>query len=743
MKDLTVKELARLCSGLDNWSTKPVESLGISSVRMTDGPHGLRVETTGADGKPRTEKSVCYPCACLLAASFDVDLAYEYGKTLALAARAAGADVVLAPGVNIKRSPLCGRNFEYLSEDPLLGGELGAAFINGLQENGVGAVLKHFALNNQEKARQCCDAICPENAKREIYFRPFEIAVKKARPWAVMMAYNKVDGEYCSQNAALIDVLRREWGYDGLVMSDWGGVHDRIKALMAGLDLEMPFSGEFRGVELENAANTDAEVLEKLKQSAGRVVDFANRAQAAKLTPTPEYDENMAVELARRVARESLVLLKNDRNVLPFKKTGTLAVIGAFAQTPRYQGGGAANVPPVQLKSFCEILTEKGVNFTFSQGFNANAEKPVEALIAEAVEAAQKSENVIIFAGTPVSYESEGYDRPHMGLPEAQNRLIAALAAVNPQTAVALFAGSAVEMPWIDAVSSVLFAYLPGQEGAAAIFDCVFGDFSPCGKLPETFPAKLSDTPCHGFFGEPRTVEYREGAFVGYRYYNAANVTPLFPFGHGLSYTAFEYSGLNVEKTDGGMNVTFHVTNAGRVRAAENAQIYAANPAFELRAFRKIFLDPNESAEIRVIVEAASAIAVGASSSDLRLRWGEAAQAQPPFIMGAAEFEKAIGRKVPEYKVKPFTKDSTLGELRSTFFGRLIYNAVVKSATRNTNAGEQEGQPLQVMLLAQAPYLTVDALITHSGGKITPRKLDGFLDFVNGRRLPGIWRRNK
>ncbi|MDR2654562.1 MAG: glycoside hydrolase family 3 C-terminal domain-containing protein [Oscillospiraceae bacterium] len=774
---LTVKEKASLCSGLDNWRTKAVERASLGSVRMSDGPNGLRKESIGENGEIFTEKSTCYPNICLAACCFDTDLIYEYGRAIGAEARAAGVDLLLAPGVNIKRGPLCGRNFEYFSEDPLLSGELAAAFVNGLQSAGTGAVLKHFALNNQEKARLSSDSIADERAKREIYFASFEIAVKKSAPWAVMTAYNKIDGVYASENTrAIKEILRGEWAYDGLTMSDWGGINDRLSALRAGLDLEMPFSGGFRDREIASAAEEGLLDLDLLNNAARHLTELFEKTVKAGKIPPPHRSAEEAHSFARRLARESFVLLKNESGLLPFSPGSSLAVIGEFAGKPRYQGGGAANVRPTRLPSFLDELSARNIKFAFEPGRDTE----------RAVAAAKASDRVLIFAGTPDSYDSEGYDRPDLSLPEAQNRLISEVAKANPDCAVAVFAGSPVEMPWIGGVKAALFCYLPGQAGAEALADCVFGEFSPGGKLPETFPLKLSDSPCYNFFGQERLVEYRESVFVGYRYYDSVNLAVLFPFGHGLSYSRFEYGGLSVAENSGGeVDISFNITNAGSFSAAEAAQVYIAppvsgvfRPVQELKAFAKVCLQPGESSKLNFslkprdfafyntkipgwhILDGEYEIRIGSSSRDIRLKAQITQRNSRP---GAAlpgisknhsipfereDFENLLGRPVPEYLSRPFRRDSTLKELRATFIGRMIDKILRKSVTSNSSAGEQEGQDLSVMLLAQADYLPVRAIVPGTKGAFSEQMLDGLLTFLNKRRLKGLsqfwraWREN-
>lgn len=654
LAQLTPEEKAGLCSGEDLWHTKPVERLGVSSAMLSDGPHGLRTQKGKMEdiAEPRESvEAVCFPTGSCLACSFDRDLMRRVGETLGGECRAEGVDVLLGPAVNSKRSPLCGRNFEYYSEDPFLTAKLAASFIQGVQSRGVGTSLKHFAANNQEHRRMSTSANIDERALREIYLAGFEGAVKEGKPWTVMCSYNRVNGVHASESRRLLtEILRDEWGFDGLVMSDWGAVNDRVKGLEAGLDLEMPGSGDVNDAKIVRALREGTLSAEVLDRGAERVLRLVQRArEAQKGTAPPVFDRNADSVAARRAARECMVLLKNDGRLLPLKRTEKVAFIGGFAEKPRYQGGGSSHVRPSRVVGALEAVRGKA-DVVFARGYDASAEHTSDKLIAEAVEAAKSCAAAVVFAGLPESYESEGWDRKHMRLPDDQNRLIAAVCQAQPNTAVVLHNGSPVEMPWIHGVKAVLEAYLGGQESGGAVADLLYGDANPCGKLAETFPVKLSDNPSYlNFPGDGDECDYREGIFTGYRYYDAKERKVLFPFGHGLSYTEFAYRGLKpgaseIADTDP-LKVTVTVRNDGAVAGKEVVQLYVSacspkisRPQRELKGFAKVLLQPGEEKTVEFALDRRSfafydpqrrgwrvesgeyEVQVGSSSRDIRLK---------------------------------------------------------------------------------------------------------------------------
>ncbi|NLL04576.1 MAG: glycosyl hydrolase [Clostridiaceae bacterium] len=611
ISEMTVEEKASLCSGLDNWRTKPVERLGIPSIMMTDGPNGLRKQMEDAQltDVNNSIPATCFPTAVAMACSWDRNLLKKIGDAIAQECLAEGVSIVLGPGANIKRSPLCGRNFEYFSEDPYLSSEMAANHIDGVQSRGVGSSLKHFCANNQEYRRLTVNANVDERTLREIYLASFEGAVKQSKPWTVMCCYNKVNGEYGSENSYLLtDILRKEWEHDGIVVSDWGAVNKRVKGLKAGLELEMPYSGGDRDRQIAEAVAKGELSEEVLDRAVERLLKIIFRAVDSK-KPNSTFDKKAHHELAREVARESMVLLKNEDNILPLKKQGTIALIGAFAKEPRFQGGGSSHVCPTYLSNAYDgIINAKDqkAEIIYSQGYNLESDKIDENLIDEATKVAAKSDVAVIFAGLIESYESEGYDREHLCIPQNHIKLIEAVSKVQANTVVILSNGSPIEMPWIGKVKAVLETYLGGQAIGEAIADVLFGDLCPCGKLAETFPMELSHNPSYlNFPGEGDLVEYKEGLFVGYRYYDTKKIKPLFPFGFGLSYTNFEYSDIKLSKKEildnETLNISVKVKNVGQMRGKEIVQLYVRDieksvirPDKELKGFDKIELDVGE-----------------------------------------------------------------------------------------------------------------------------------------------------
>ncbi|SDM64304.1 glycoside hydrolase family 3 C-terminal domain-containing protein [Paenibacillus jilunlii] len=654
ISQLTLEEKAALCSGLDFWHTQGVERLGIPSVMMTDGPHGLRKQAESADhlGLHNSVPATCFPSAAGLASSWNRELIRRVGEALGRECQAGDVAVLLGPGTNIKRSPLNGRNFEYFSEDPYLSSEMAANHIQGVQSQGVGTSLKHFAANNQEHRRMSTDAVIDERTLREIYLASFEGAVKQSQPWSVMCSYNRVNGEYASESETLLTrILRDEWGFEGFVVSDWGAVNERVKALQAGLELEMPSSGGIGGAKIVAAVNSGELSVEMLDLAVERLLSFIFNA-------VEQRQENVAFDaaahhgLAREVAQESMVLLKNEGSLLPLAPQGTLAIIGEFAKKPRYQGGGSSHVNPTKLDdAFAELQAVAGeaTSFLYAQGYELGSDDVNEDLLREARDTAAKSDAAVLFLGLPDRYESEGYDRSHLSLPASHIALIGAVAEVQENIIVVLSNGSPVEMPWIGKTKAVLEGYLGGQAFGGAVADLLFGVVSPSGKLAETFPVKLSDNPSFlNFPGEGDKVEYREGLFVGYRYYDKKEIEPLFPFGFGLSYTEFEYSNLVLDKTSINdtetVQVTVTVKNTGSRTGQEIVQLYVGDvessvirPLQELKGFQKVELHPGEARGVSFTLDKRAfayynvqlgdwhvesgtfRIGVGASSRDIRL----------------------------------------------------------------------------------------------------------------------------
>ena len=652
ISQMTLEEKAGLCSGDDFWHTKAVERLGIPRTMVSDGPHGLRKQDEEADhlGINDSIKAVCYPAASATAASFDPEMLRGMGEALGECCQHEKVSVILGPAVNIKRSPLCGRNFEYFSEDPYLSGAMATALIQGIQSKNIGTSIKHFALNSQEHRRMSSSSDCDERTMREIYFPAFEQAVKEAQPWTVMCSYNRINGVFASENPWLLtEVLRKEWGFKGYVVSDWGAVSDRVAGVAAGLDLEMPASGGVNDaliVEAVRSGKLDEKIVD---QACERILNIVYRYLENAKPDTP-WDKEAQHAQAAEIAAECMVLLKNDHDILPLSKDDDIAFIGEFAEKPRFQGGGSSHINCFKTTSAAEAAKARGLKVTYARGYSVADDDAPESMIAEAVAAARKAKAAVVFAGLPDAYESEGYDRTHMRMPECQNRVIEAVAAANPHTVVVLHNGSPVEMPWIGKVEAVLEAYLGGQAVGEAEVKVLFGEVNPSGHLPESFPIKLEDNPSYLYYGgEGNVTEYREGVFVGYRYYDKKKTDVLFPFGHGLSYTTFEYSGLKLSadqiRDTETLEAKVTVKNTGRRAGKAVVQLYVGDaestpirPVRELKGFRKVLLQPGESKEISFTLDKRSfaywnqeihdwhvesgvfTVEAGASSRDLPLK---------------------------------------------------------------------------------------------------------------------------
>ena len=654
ISQMTLKEKASLCSGKDFWHLKSIERLGLPEIMVCDGPHGLRKQNAENKkvGIGNSYPATCFPTAVTTACSWDRDLIYKMGQALAEECLQHGVSVLLGPGVNIKRSPLCGRNFEYFSEDPELAGEMGAAFIAGVQSKGIGTSLKHFAGNSQEMKRMTSNSIIDERALREIYLRAFEKAVKKSQPWTVMNAYNLLNGTYCSENDWLQNkVLRDEWGFKGSVISDWGAVNDRVAGLNAGNDLEMPSSGGVNDAKIVEAVKCGVIDETTLDERVDKLIDIILKGAANK-KPGYKFDVKAHNLLSRQIAEQSMVLLKNDGNILPLKRVEGeyVAVIGAFADNPRYQGAGSSIINPTMIDSGRRAFNNSPISVKFADGYDRSGKRKNEdAYITEACNLAKNASKAVVFIGLTDDYESEGFDRSTMKLPDGHNRLVEAVSRVNDNVIVVLEGGSPVEMPWADDVKAILNAYLGGQSVAPAIVDVLTGKANPCGKLAETYPVCLKDTPTSFRYPDSKEdVQYRESIFIGYRYYDKVERNVRFPFGFGLSYTSFEYSDIKLKKknlTKGeGAKVTFTIKNTGDVAGSEIAQVYVAKPESkifrapkELKGFVKIHLEPGEEKKVTVelddrafafwntatedwCVESGEyKILVGASSRDIRL----------------------------------------------------------------------------------------------------------------------------
>jgi|LSQX01.2.fsa_nt_gb beta-glucosidase len=785
---MTLREKVAICSGKDYWHTLDIERLGLPSVNLTDGPHGIRQQGENVDkdggadllmGVPAT----CFPPACATAASWNTELIEEMGDALGAECQEKRVSVLLGPGVNIKRSPLCGRNFEYFSEDPYLTGKMATALIKGVQGRKIGTSIKHFAANNQEARRMTIDTVADERTLREIYLPAFEMAVKEEQPWTIMSSYNRLNGTYTSENKWLLtDVLRKEWGYEGMLVTDWGGSNIRVDGIKAGQDLEMPASFGYNEEKLHSAILSGELAEEALDICVDRIVDMVLKAKDGLVDGSYDIDEHH--ELSRKIARECIVLLKNEDNILPLKKDAKIAVIGEMARSPRYQGAGSSLVNPHKLDNAFDAFIDEKVNIVYTAGYDKTTDIPDARLIGDAVTVAKNCDVAVIFAGLTDAYESEGFDRKKLDLPANHNALITAVANANPNTVVVLSGGSPVLMPWLSKVKAVVNGYLLGQAGGSATVDILLGKESPSGKLPETYPLALSDcSATKNFPGSKKTVEYREGVYVGYRYYDTFKKDVLFPFGFGLSYSEFKYSGLKLSKkkikdTDK-LTVSFKIKNIGKVDAAEVAQVYVRDvestiyrPEKELKGFKKVYLKAGEekTVEIELCSRAFSfwnvlandwtvesgdfEILVGSSSRDILLDAKVKVEATkdveiPDYRETAsgyytgdaadisdADFEAVLGRPIPPNhrdESQPLDLTNSLGDAVSSRNGAAI-NRVLTAILDKVAALNLGGTG--DMITAMALELPIRNFVSMSSGVFTADMAEGLLQILNDGPIP-------
>lgn len=786
--DLALNEKIALVSGTDFMYTNSVSAKGIPSLRMSDGPHGLRVQTQGGDnGVTASLPATAFPTAATVASGWNPENSYKIGKAIGKEAHRYGVHMVLGPGANIKRNPTAGRNFEYFSEDPLLAGKLAAAEVKGIQSEGVGASLKHFALNNAEKFRFMGNSVADMRAMREIYLRVFEIAVKEAHPATVMCAYNKINGEYCSQNKWLLtDVLRTEWGFEGAVITDWGAMHDRVTSLKAGLDIEMPGdtaicrkwivdgfkSGELSEKDLDKAVDN---VLALVKKYA---IDYPDDC---------DFDESDRI--ACEVATDCAVLMKND-GVLPLDKKERIFVCGDMFEKMRYQGAGSSMINPTKLTTPKDAFDKSGIKYAFARGYAENSIKTDKKYIDEAVTTSKDYDSVLVFTGLTDYVESEGCDREDMKLPENQLALIDALIKAGKKVSVVLFCGSPVELPFADDVAAILCMYLPGQSGGKACADLLFGNANPSGKLAETWPLVYGDVPFFNEFSKTAQEVYKESVFVGYRYYTSAKKQVRYPFGYGLSYTRFETSGTTLKEDGDGFTVTCEVANTGDRDGAEVVQLYVKapeskvfKPEAELRAFKKVYLKAGEKAKVelevrkddlryfdikendwvteggeyafRLCSDANTVIdekkAVIKKSENLAPYDDEVFKVYDKASFGGltnATFEKMSGLKVPAIpSKKPITMESRFSDLAEAgFMGRILYKAVLgvadkqmKDALKMPEGKERDNKMKGAFFLRNILESNSLASMTMCAGKSCPYNFaEGFMHLANGRLIKGI-----
>ncbi|HHB1441191.1 TPA: glycoside hydrolase family 3 C-terminal domain-containing protein [Bacillus mobilis] len=753
ISQMTLEEKASLCSGLDFWNTKGIERLGIPSIMVTDGPHGLRKQAEGADhlGIYNSIPSTCFPSAVGLASTWNKELINQVGVALGEECQAENVGVLLGPGANIKRSPLCGRNFEYFSEDPYLSSQMAANHVKGVQSQGVGTSLKHFAANNQEHRRMSVDAIVDERTLREIYLASFEDVIKEAQPWTIMSAYNKINGEYASENTYLLnDILKDEWGFEGFVVSDWGAVNERVASLANGLELEMPSSFGIGEKKIIDAVNGGELSEEKLDQSVERLLNIIFKAVDNQLE-NAVYSKEAHHQLAREVASESMVMLQNEDSILPLKKEGTVAVIGEFAKQPRYQGGGSSHINPTKLESILEeieMVSGEKTNILFAQGYDLASDDVDENMVNEAKKVAESADTAVLFVGLPDRYESEGFDRKHLQMPKNHVQLIEAIAKVQNNIVIVLSNGAPIEMPWIGKVKGILEGYLGGQALGGAIADILFGDANPSGKLAETFPKVLSDNPSYlNFPGEGDKVEYKEGVFVGYRYYDKKKIEPLFSFGFGLSYTDFEYSNLSIDKKEikdtDTVSVRVNVKNTGSIAGKEIVQLYIKDvessmirPEKELKGFEKVELQPGEEKTVSFILNKRSFAYYNVEWKDWHVETGE--------------FEILVGKSSKEIVLhdsifvqsttiirKPVHRNTLLGEIfmaptLAPIAKELMEKALKDSPFSSMAEGDSDASE---MMEAMLNYMPLRALVNFSAGAFTEEMLSEIIGLLNDAQM--------
>lgn len=768
ISQMTLEKKVSFCTGGDFWHTKAMERYGIPAIMMCDGPHGLRCQPEEADmiGINKSIPATCFPAAVTAGATWNRELYASEGEAIGKEAAAAGVSVVLGPGCNIKRNPLGGRNFEYISEDPYVAGHMAASFIRGLQSTGVGASVKHFAVNNQEYKRMNGNSQLDERTFREIYLAPFEIAVKEGKPHTVMCAYNKINGIHASGSKELLtDILRREWGFDGLVVTDWGALNDRIEGYKAGCDLNMPGGGKF--MEKETAEAVRKGILDEACVDAAveRILRLIEKTAGIS---SPAADFAAHHELARKVAQQGAVLLKNDDGILPAVKDDMI-LIGHMAKHSRYQGSGSSHINPTELVSIADAMPDVTCIPCGDKFGNVTQQE-----LKNAAQAAEQKKIAVVVVGLPDSFESEAFDRVHMRLPDGHNALVEAVVQANPNTVVVLLGGSAMELPWADKVKAILYMGLPGQAGGQAAADLLTGGVSPSGKLTESWPVSYDDVVNAETFGI-RNPEYREGIYVGYRYYDKSGKNVRYPFGHGLSYTAFEYSDLSVE----GNSVSVTIRNMGAVRGGEVVQLYVAapqngifRPEKELKGFERVELEPGERTTVSfelndrsfavwsddwVVPGGDYTIQIGASSRDIRLEQvitvaGEEVptpqwQAESWYetlggVPSREEWEQLMGRKVPlapEPKKGRFTMDNSCMEMKAHSFMMKIQYMVTKKIVAKGFDGKQDlSDPAYRMMLISATDCPMRALIINSNGIMSDSLARGMLLMANGHYMKGI-----
>lgn len=765
LRQMTLEDKIALCSGANFWQTKKYEQYGIPSLFMCDGPHGLRKQEDAADmlGVNKSRPATCFPAEVTTAGSWDPELLTEIGAAIGEEAKEQGVGLVLGPGANLKRNPLCGRNFEYFSEDPYLAGKLAAGFIRGAEAQGVGTSLKHFAANSQELSRFTSDSVMDGRTLRELYLTAFEIAVKEGKPSTVMCAYPKLNGTHCSDHKELLtDILRSEWGFDGMVVTDWGAMNDRIEGFRAGCDLNMPGGSDYMEKEVLQAVKDGTLPERCVDDSARRVLKLVFRAaETLREKAACDYEAHQA--LAKRAAAEGAVLLKNEDGILPLQPGEKIAVIGAMAKELRYQGAGSSHINPTKLPQPLELLP----GAVYAPGCDEKG-STTDALLQEVQNAARKAETVVVFAGLPAHYESEGFDRDSLKMPEGHRKMIEVAAHANPNIVVVLLCGSVVECPWADKVKAILYMGLPGQAGGEAIADLLYGRANPGGKLAESWPYRYEDVPSADIYGKTADALYQEGIYVGYRYYDKAGFPVRWPFGFGLSYTEFAYSDLTVE----GDTVSVTVRNTGKCAGAEVVQLYLAapqeglhRPVRELKGFQKVHLQPGESETVRFTLTRRSfalwqegwkvpggtyTVCIGGLTEEIKKSgdvlpipawqngsWYAHCTGKP----NRADWEKMLGHSYtpPVLKKGSFTMDNTVMEMKDySLVMKIMFKAVESTVAKGFGGKKDYENPDFRMMMnasAGAPLRSMQISGGMKGGV-----LPGMLEMANGHFFRGIWR---
>jgi len=783
---LTLKEKIEMLQGHDNMKTYKNIDKGIEEIIFSDGPSGIRKELDNGDSLSNISNALpttCFPTGVTIASTWNIDLVKEMGEVLGDEAKYFGINLLLGPAINIHRNPLCGRNFEYYSEDPFLSGKIASSFVKGIESRNVGACIKHFACNNNEKYRYIGDSIVDKRALHEIYLKPFEMVINEANPYAIMTSYNRINGEFASENKYLLnDYLRSKLKYDGVIMTDWGGLKDRDKALKNGLDLEMPGSIPYNSKLLyDNIKNNnlDQELLDK---SILRLIDLKNKTNNKKID---NFDFNKGYDIAYKLAIEGAILLKNDNDILPINKNEKLLIIGDLFKNVRYQGSGSSMLNPIKLKNHIDVFNENNINYEFKLGYLQNENEPNLKLEEDAINKCNDYDKIIVYAGLNDYVESEGYDRDNLSLPKNQLSLINKLIKLNKKIIIVLFGGAPVELPFINNIDAILYMGLSGEAIGDATYYLLFGIENPSGKLTDTWPLKYDDVPFSSEFTKSPYELYKESIFIGYRYFNTVNKNVLFPFGYGLSYSKFKYSNLKIRKIENDINITFNIKNIGNKKGKEVSEIYIGKndskiirPKLELKGFNKIELDINEEKEISINININDLmvfiddeyklengiyqIYVGNNSSSILLE-GEIElegailnksyydEIYYKFILNNElsnlDFSKIIEREIPnyEYGKRPYTIETPIGEF-NTFYGRIFKKIFlnvglkqIKKASKMKDGLEKERmKKAGIFMYRLMPYNSLRSLSFSSSGKLQYNVAEGILEFANGHPLKGI-----